>query len=45
MAGKNAAVFGIYTTRRGVENAVDSLFLFFLMLGVSRPTLTRHSNL
>jgi hypothetical protein len=25
MAGKNTAVFGIYTTRRGVENAVDSL--------------------
>src|SRR4030095_13744958 len=25
MAGKNTAVFGIYTTRRSVENAVDSL--------------------
>ena len=25
MAGKNTAVFGIYTTRRAVENAVDSL--------------------
>lgn len=25
MAGKNTAVFGIYTTRRNVENAVDAL--------------------
>src|SRR6476660_9462487 len=25
MAGKNTAVFGIYATRRSVENAVDSL--------------------
>ena len=25
MAGKNTAVFGIYTTRRSVENAVDAL--------------------
>ena len=25
MAGERTAVFGIYTTRRGAENAVDSL--------------------
>ena len=25
MAGKNTAAFGIYTTRAGVENAVDTL--------------------
>ena len=25
MAGKNTAVFGIYTTRRSVENAIDAL--------------------